>query len=363
MFRKERDADKLVKRRSEGRPLKNMLVTGGCGFIGSNFINRFIRENPEVHIHNLDKLDYCANVNSVEEDVRASGRYHFIRGDICNSDFVIYLLEKADIDTIVHFAAASHVDNSFGNSLSFTRNNVQGTHTLLECARVYNKVEKFIHVSTDEVYGEVTQSQSESGFLNPTNPYAATKAAAEFIVKSYLISFDLPVIITRGNNVYGKYQYPEKVIPRFTMLLHYNQKLTIQGTGQNTRTFIHANDVANAFSFIVKHGVVGEIYNIGSNEEHSVEAIASKIIRRVKGPDVNVSDYIEFVRDRAFNDTRYDIDTTKLKTLGWKEEVQFEEGLNETIDWYHKTALPQRFWEDIKMHIDHEIVDYPKTPN
>eukprot|EP00758_Cryptobia_borreli_P002374 Tbor_TRINITY_DN2985_c0_g1::TRINITY_DN2985_c0_g1_i1::g.1034::m.1034/K12450/RHM; UDP-glucose 4,6-dehydratase len=359
MFRKECDIDKRVKRRNEDRPLKNMLVTGGAGFIGSNFINKFFTENPEVTIFNIDRVDYCSNVNSVHESIRNSDRYRFIRGDVCNSDHMLYIMETSDIDTIVHFAAASHVDNSFGNSLSFTRSNIQGTHSLLECARIYGKIEKFIHVSTDEVYGEVTESQNEAGFLNPTNPYAATKAAAEFIVKSYLISFNLPCIITRGNNVYGRYQYPEKIIPRFIMLLNSGKKLTIQGTGENTRTFIHASDVVDAFSIIVKDGIIGEIYNIGSKDEYSVMDIATRIISKMKGPNADHNDYIQYIRNRAFNDTRYDIDTSKLKALGWSEKIKFDDGLKDTITWYDKEALPSGFWSDIKMHIDCEDVTHP----
>ena len=280
MFRRENLVDDIRVRRDPARPLKNLMVTGGCGFIGSNFINYFSEHHPEVHIYNIDKLDYCANEKSVE--VKDPSMYTFVRGDICNTDLIMHVLTTYDIDTVLHYAAQSHVDNSFGNSLSFTRNNVYGTHNLLECARVYGKIEKFIHVSTDEVYGEVMESQAEQGMLNPTNPYSATKAAAEFIVKSYHISFGLPCIITRGNNVYGRYQYPEKVIPRFLMLLSENEKLTIQGDGSNTRTFIHALDVARAFTTIVEKGIIGEVYNIGSQEEHSVMTIARKLIAAVK---------------------------------------------------------------------------------
>lgn len=358
-FRRECDVDKLLKRKDPNSVMKNILVTGGCGFIASNFINIFMRNNTDVNIFNVDKMSYCSNEKSVEEDLRNSGRYTFIRGDICNLDHMMYVFKTCDIDTVVHFAAESHVDNSFGNSLTFTRNNVQGTHTLLEVSRVYGKIQKFIHVSTDEVYGEVTQSQSEHGFLNPTNPYAATKAAAEFIVKSYLISFGLPCIITRGNNVYGPYQYPEKVIPRFIMLLENKRKLTIQGTGANTRTFIHAHDVARAFETIVKEGIIGEIYNIGSLEEHSVLEIARRIVHEIHGKDADVNDYVEYVKDRAFNDTRYDIKTDKLIALGWKEQIDFNTGLADTVKWYRK-ALAEGFWSDIKMHIDSEKVEYPQ---
>jgi len=356
MFRRDTQAAVQKKRQSPDRPLKNLLVTGGCGFIGSNFINYFARTHPGVHIYNLDLLDYCGNEKSVE--IRGQSNYTFIRGDIGNTDLVMHLYSTYDIDTVLNFAAQSHVDNSFGNSMTFTKNNVLGTHNLLECARVYGKIGKFVHVSTDEVYGEVTSSQSEEGVLNPTNPYAATKAAAEFIVKAYHISFGLPCIITRGNNVYGPYQYPEKVIPRFIMLLDEGEKLTIQGTGENARTFIHAFDVAKAFATILDHGVIGDVYNIGSREEHSVMDIARRIVALMKPKD-KVEDWIRFVKDRDFNDQRYDIDTSKLKQLGWKEEIAFDEGLAETVKWYTTVAFPNGFWPNLKKEIPTADVTHP----
>lgn len=359
MFRRESEAQSRVTRRNADRPLKSLLVTGGCGFIGSNFINDFVPKHPHVHVYNLDKLDYCANEKSVQ--VRDHANYTFIRGDIGNTDLVMHLFNTYDIDTVVNFAAQSHVDNSFGNSMTFTKNNVLGTHNLLECARVYNKIEKFIHVSTDEVYGEVMQSQAEHATLNPTNPYAATKAAAEFIVKSYTMSFGLPCIITRGNNVYGRYQYPEKVIPRFVMLLTSGNQMTIQGSGNNTRTFIHASDVARAFTTIVDKGIIGEIYNIGCRDEYSVKNIAERACQQLK-PNDPLDKWIVYVPDRDFNDLRYDIDSDKLMALGWKQEVSFDDGFRDTVDWY-KQALEEGFWPSIKMHISTGAVDYPQSPS
>lgn len=357
MFRRECDADKHETRRNPDRPLRRLLVTGGCGFIGANFINQFATTHPDVHVYNLDKLDYCANERSVE--VRDSPRYTFIRGDIGNTDLVMHIFTTFDIDTVVNFAAQSHVDNSFGNSMTFTKNNVLGTHNLLECARVYGKIEKFIHVSTDEVYGEVMDSQAEHATLNPTNPYAATKAAAEFIVKSYTLSFGMPCIITRGNNVYGRYQYPEKVIPRFIMLLSAGRKMTIQGTGRNTRTFIHASDVASAFTTIVDKGVIGEIYNIGCRDELSVKEVAERTCALIH-PGVNVDDHITYVPDRDFNDLRYDIDSDKLKALGWEQKVDFDAGFKDTVEWYRK-ALAEGFWPEIKMEISTGNVAFPQA--
>lgn len=359
MFRREENKDVFLKRRNPDRPLKNLFVTGGCGFIGSNFIRIFMKRHPTVHVYNFDKMDYCANERSVEEvslDPKHAPYYHLIKGDICHQDFVRHVFSSCDIDTVVHFAAQSHVDNSFGNSFSFTVNNVFGTHVLLECAREWGKIEKFIHVSTDEVYGEVSQSQQESGMLNPTNPYAATKAAVEHIVKSYHISFDLPVLITRGNNVYGPYQYPEKVIPRFFFLASRGLPLTIQGTGANTRTFIYAEDVARAFVCLVEEGIIGEVYNIGSRDEVSVMDLARRTIAAFHGPDEAapgaIDKYIRYVEDRKFNDLRYDIESTKLQALGWRQEVTFEEGFQRTLEWYRK-ALAEGFWP----HINEGIAD------
>ena len=358
MFRKECDKEVRKTRKDETKPLKNLLVTGGCGFIGANFVNHFTAKHPGVRIINLDVLDYCANPRSVAESA-ARPNYIFVRGDIANTDLVMHILSEYDVDTVLNFAAQSHVDNSFGNSLCFTRTNVMGTHNLLECARVYGKIQKFIHVSTDEVYGEVESSQVENSMLNPTNPYAATKAAAEFIAKSYLISFGLPVLITRGNNVYGRFQYPEKVIPRFIMLLTEGKKLTIQGTGSNTRTFIHASDVAKGFEAVVEKGIIGEIYNIGCRDEHSVMEIARRVIVALKGKDAVIDNYITYVPDRDFNDLRYDIDSSKLAALGWKQEVEFEAGFQDTVDWYVQ-KLNEGFWPSLKKDISTSAVDFPK---
>jgi len=338
--------------------MNSMLVTGGCGFIGSNFVNHFTATHPDVRLINLDKMDYCANSRSVA-DAAARPNYVFVRGDICNMDLVMHIFTEYAVDTVVNFAAQSHVDNSFGNSLSFTQNNVMGTHNLLECARVFGKIQKFIHVSTDEVYGEVTSSQTEHAMLNPTNPYAATKAAAEFIVKSYHISFGLPCIITRGNNVYGRFQYPEKVIPRFIMLLSEGRKLTIQGSGSNARTFIHASDVARAFEAIVDRGVIGEIYNIGCRDELTVMQVAERVVRQMKGAAVKVEDFVEFVPDRNFNDMRYDIDSLKLHALGWKQQVPFDEGFKDTVEWYMR-VLPEGFWPELRREIATAHVDFPR---
>jgi dTDP-glucose 4,6-dehydratase len=316
--------------------MKNLLITGGCGFIGSNFIN-YIFDNSNYNIINLDAMYYCANINNIRNDIRNSKRYHFIKGNLCSKDLVDYVLNNNNINEIIHFAAQSHVDNSFEDSIQYTMDNILGTHTLLECCRKYGKIDKFIHVSTDEVYGESelnedTHKKNEKSILCPTNPYAATKAGAEMIAKSYQLSFNLPIIITRGNNVYGPNQYPEKLIPKFIKLLNENKKVTIQGDGSNKRAFLHSYDVSNAFKLILEKGEIGEIYNIGSddNYEFSVLEIAKILIQKIKNTK-NYEDWIEFIPDRPFNDKRYYISNEKLKNLGWFIEKNFDNGINELL--------------------------------
>jgi dTDP-glucose 4,6-dehydratase len=313
--------------------MKNVLITGGCGFIGSNFINYYFYENPDINIVNLDAMYYCADEKNVIEEIRNSERYLLIKGNLCSMDLIRHIIENNKIDTIIHFAAQSHVQNSFNDSLQYTSDNVLGTHTLLECCRRYGKLEKIIHISTDEVYGESMikddeDKKTESTILCPTNPYAATKAAAELIAKSYYFSFKMPIIITRGNNVYGPNQYPEKLIPKFIYLLNQNEKVTIQGDGSNLRAFLHVLDVCSALKFVIEKGDIGEIYNIGSDIDHeySVKEIAQKLIKLIKDTE-NYDEWISYIEDRPFNDKRYHISNDKLKSLGWSIKIDFDEGL------------------------------------
>lgn len=316
---------------------KNILITGGCGFIGSNFINLILESNTTISIINIDRLDYCAR----EDNVLLNSNYTFIQGDINDKDIVMRVLKQYDIEYIIHFAAQTHVDNSFGQSMNYTIDNILGTHTLLECSRHWGKIKKFIHISTDEVYGEVDINHTgccEKSLLNPTNPYAATKAGAEFIARSYYHSFGIPLIITRANNVYGPRQYPEKLIPKFIMLLQKGNKMTIQGKGDTRRNFIHAIDVSNAIMMILDKGEIGNIYNIGTDNEYSVMDIAKILLRLIKGDEEVLSEWIEYVPDRNFNDFRYAINSDSLKDLGWKENIEFMEGLKSTVDWYLKNC-------------------------
>lgn len=316
---------------------QNILVTGGCGFIASNFINSYFYKNLNCNIVNIDAMYYCADINNIKKEIRENKRYKFIKGNICNSDLITEILQNYNIDCVIHFAAQSHVQNSFDNALLYTQDNVIGTHTLLHCIKEYNKIKRFIHVSTDEVYGESLlddneTKKTESSILCPTNPYAASKAGAELLAQSYYKSFNLPIIITRGNNVYGPNQYPEKVIPLFIKLLKENKKLTIQGNGSNVRGFLHVNDVCNAFELILEKGVIGEIYNIGSDEqyEYSILQLAKILIKLIKNTN-NYTDFITYIEDRPFNDKRYYISNEKVKKLGWQINVNFMDGLKELI--------------------------------
>ena len=317
---------------------KNLLITGGAGFIGSNFINYyFYKNNKFSKIVNLDALYYCANELNVHEYIRNSNNYFFVKGNINNKELVHKILQEHNITHVIHFAAQSHVSNSFECSIQFTEDNIMGTNNLLEECRKFGKIERFIHVSTDEVYGESMtdvdeQHKTEHSILCPTNPYAASKAGAELIAQSYYHSFNFPIIITRGNNVYGKNQYPEKVIPKFIEQLKNNKKVTIEGNGDTIRAFLHAYDTAKAFECILENGVIGEIYNIGCDEkmEYSVLDIAKILIEKIRSTK-NYEEWITYVDDRPFNDKRYYISNSKLKKLGWNIEIGLEEGLNDLI--------------------------------
>jgi len=311
----------------------NLLITGGCGFIGSNFINTYFPKHKVNKLINIDAMYYCANENNVYESIRNDPNYIFIKGNLCNHELVSTTLKEHEITHIIHFAAQSHVQKSFDDSIQFTYDNIVGTHTLLEACKTYGKIKKIIHVSTDEVYGESMNTieenhKTEHSILCPTNPYAATKAGAELLAQSYNHSFKLPIIITRGNNVYGPNQYPEKLIPKFIQLLKENKKVTIQGDGSNVRAFLHANDTANAFETILDKGVIGEIYNIGCDDgmEYSVMDIAKLVIQFIKPAD-DYHNWIDYVEDRPFNDKRYYISNQKLKDLGWTIQENFMESL------------------------------------
>ncbi len=317
--------------------ITSILITGGCGFIGSNFINYYYNKYPHINIVCLDAMYYCASINNINKEVLESNRFKFIKGNLCSFDLVKYILTEYNISHVVHFAAQSHVDNSFHQSFQYTQDNVVGTHTLLEAIKEINSTNNkdifLLHFSTDEVYGESLHNEmkNEQSILCPTNPYSASKAAAEMFVYSYMFSFKLKCIITRGNNVYGPNQYPEKLIPRFIELLKKNEKCTIAGDGSSIRNFIHVYDVCTAVDIILNKGTIGEVYNIGSDptNEFSVMEVADKLIKLIK--DDNIENWITYIPNRPFNDTRYFISNDKLTNLGWQQTIMFDEGLKSLI--------------------------------
>lgn len=313
---------------------------------------------PQYHIIVYDNLDYCSCIANLEE-VADLPNFKFVKGDIASADLVSYVLKEHHVDTIMHFAAQTHVDNSFGNSFAFTQTNIYGTHVLLESAKCCDTIRRFIHVSTDEVYGEgenfETDPMSEEHVLEPTNPYAATKAGAEFLVKSYFRSFKLPCLITRGNNVYGPHQFPEKLVPKFTNMLLRNIPLTIHGDGTNTRNFLYVTDVANAFDVILHKGTPGHVYNIGGKNEVSNIQVARDLLK-LFGKEDQEKELITFVEDRKFNDLRYTINSSKLHQLGWEEKMSWSEGLKATTEWYKKYTF--RYG-----NIDAALVAHPRMLN
>jgi len=333
---------------------KNVLITGGAGFIASHVVLLFVKKYPNIKVVNFDRLDYCSCLANLD-DIKDYPNYKFVKGNICSSDLVNFVLETEKIDTIMHFAAQTHVDNSFGNSFQFTQNNIMGTHVLLESAKAAG-IKRFVHVSTDEVYGEQHADQeamSEEQVLEPTNPYAATKAGAEFLAKSYHRSFGMPIIITRGNNVYGPHQYPEKLIPKFINQLLRERPVTIHGKGETKRNFLYVEDVARAFEVILFKAKVGIIYNIGGSNEKTVADVATQLIS-LAGLGKRESEFTTFVEDRVFNDFRYHINSARLHELGWRELISWEEGLRRTFEWF-------RLFSDRFGNIETALVAHPRA--
>jgi len=309
-----------------------IIVTGGLGFIGSNFITWLLENEKDVVVLNIDRGDYCSNIHNVLPEPR----YSYIKGDITDEFHMKTIFDFFKPEFVIHYAAQSHVDNSFSSPLQFTRDNILGTHVLLHVSKEYNCLKKFIHMSTDEVYGEVGESDisDEKSLLDPTNPYAATKAGAEFLVRSYGHSFNFPYVIVRCNNVYGPKQYSEKLIPRFITNMISGKPCLLHGEGTSRRNFIYVDDVSRAMYIILQKGLRGHIYNIGTSDEYSVQDIF-KILKKLINPDA----VFEHVEDRPFNDSRYCIDSTELRKLGWRQTVDFKEGIQKTIEWYNHKPM------------------------
>ena len=335
--------------------MKTILVTGGCGFIASNFIHKLL-DTGRYFVVNVDKLNYCGSVKNVEkrynyekhcvEDADLTN-YCFYKADINNSDFISDILKRHNVDIIYHFAAQSHVDVSFGNALQFVIDNVMGTATLLECARVYGKLERFIYVSSDEIYGSVSEDKDDVvlkyGIYGSSNPYAASKASAELMVKSYIISYKLPAIISRSNNVYGKCQFWEKFIPKIIYNLRNGKKIPVYGNGLAKRKYLFVEDACDAYLTIMEKGEIGKIYEMESVNEYTALEMAHKIISILK-PNDEPNKWINHVSDRAFHDTRYIVNPKTLTELGWSAKTPFSIGLEKTIEWYVNYAIPNAHW-------------------
>jgi dTDP-glucose 4,6-dehydratase len=317
-----------------------LLITGGSGFIGSNFIRLMIGSHPDLEIINLDLLTYAGNPDNLK-GIDKDPRYTFIKGDICDRDIVNAILKKNQVTAIIHFAAESHVDRSIVDSSDFVRTNVTGTYNLLECARLHS-IQKFMHISTDEVYGSTPEgSFIETDMLSPSSPYSASKAGSDLLALSYFKTHKLPVVVTRCTNNYGPYQFPEKLIPFFVTNLIEGKKVPVYGTGKNVRDWIHVNDHCRALEFLLMKGVFGEIYNIGGGNERTNLEITHKIVSLLQ-KDKSMIDY---VKDRPGHDFRYSVDCSKLRSLGWKPEYSFDEGLAATVTWYSQN---EGWWRPLK---------------
>ncbi|MDA0986934.1 MAG: dTDP-glucose 4,6-dehydratase [Bacteroidetes bacterium] len=321
--------------------MKNILITGGAGFIGSNFTHFMLEKYSDINIFNLDKLTYAANLENLKS-IENNSRYNFIHGDICNSELVDKTLKENNIDTIVHFAAESHVDRSILGPEIFIHTNVLGTSVLLEAIRKL-KISKLIHVSTDEVYGSLSQNGKfvETTPLNPTSPYSSSKASSDLIALSYFKTFDLPIIVTRCSNNYGPFQFPEKLIPLMIANALNDKKLPVYGEGKNIRDWLFVKDHCSAIDIVIQKGKNGEVYNIGGNNEWQNIDIIKLLLKILNKPE----SLIEFVKDRQAHDFRYAIDASKIKNeLGWEPTYKFENGLEETIKWYLENEV---WWKRI----------------
>ena len=321
-----------------------IIVTGGAGFIGSNFVIHMVKKYPEHEIVNLDLLTYAGNLENLTE-VEKAPNYKFIRGDIADRKFVFDLFEQEKPDIIVNFAAESHVDRSITDPESFVRTNVMGTTTLLDACKEYG-IKRFHQVSTDEVYGDLPLDRPDLFFteetpLHTSSPYSSSKASADLFVMAYHRTFGIPVTISRCSNNYGPYQFPEKLIPLIISRALADEELPVYGTGENVRDWLHVSDHCVAIDLILEKGRVGEVYNIGGHNERTNLEVVKTILKALDKPE----SLIRFVKDRPGHDRRYAIDPTKMETeLGWKPQYVFDTGMKQTIQWYLDN---KEWWEHI----------------
>lgn len=326
--------------------MKKILITGGAGFIGSHVVRLFVNKYPNYKIYNLDKLTYAGNLENLK-DIDKKQNYHFIKGDICDSKFIFKTFEENKFDGIIHLAAESHVDRSISNPMEFVNTNIIGTVNLLNAARniwqenLTNKL--FYHISTDEVYGSLGTSGffTEETPYDPRSPYSASKASSDHLVRAYFHTFNMPIVISNCSNNYGANQFPEKLIPLFINNIKNKKLLPVYGKGENVRDWLWVEDHANAIDVIFHNCKIGDTYNIGGNNEwQNIELIKflCKIMDKKLDRECGESEkLITYVKDRAGHDLRYAIDSSKLqKELGWKPSLNFEEGLEKTVDWYLK---------------------------
>jgi dTDP-glucose 4,6-dehydratase len=318
--------------------MKRLLITGGAGFIGSNFIRYILKKYGSYRITNLDKLTYCGNLENLK-DVARNKNYRFVRGDIADAGLVNKLVKNCDI--IINFAAETHVDRSIKDASSFVKTNVFGTHTLLEAARA-GGIKLFCQISTDEVYGSINEgSFREDDPLKPNSPYSATKAGADMLARSYFITYKLPVVITRSSNNFGPYQYPEKVIPLFITNALEDKKVPLYADGMNVRDWLFVIDNCEAIDTVMHKGRAGEIYNIGGGSQITNIELTRAILKLLgKGEGL-----IKYVKDRPGHDRRYALDISKIKRLGWQPRHDFISALELTIDWYKNNRA---WWKRLK---------------
>jgi len=318
-----------------------LLVTGGAGFIGSNFIHYWLKKYPQDQIINLDLLTYAGNLDNLK-DIANQSNYQFVQGDIADRELVNKLVPGVDV--IVHFAAESHVDRSIKNSADFIKTNVEGTRILLEAAKNNGNI-RFHHISTDEVFGSLSPADpkfNEKTSYDPRSPYSASKAAADHLVRAYYHTYGLPITISNCSNNYGPYQYPEKLIPLFITNLIEGKKVPVYGQGQNIRDWIHVDDHNRGVDMIIRQGKIGATYCLGGGNEKSNLEITRKILE-LMGQGEKM---IEFVTDRLGHDLRYAIDFSKIKQeLGWQPEIDFESGLKQTVEWYKNNS---DWWQKLK---------------
>jgi len=327
-----------------------LLITGGAGFIGSNFIHYILKKYPDYKIINLDLLTYAGNLENLK-NIENNPNYKFIQGDITDAKLVNELVKNADI--IVHFAAETHVDRSIMDSAAFLHTNIIGTHTLLEAAR-NNGNKRFHHVSTDEVFGSLGPDDApfnENTPYDPRSPYSASKAASDHLVRAYFHTYGLPITISNCSNNYGPYQFPEKLIPLFVTNLMEGKKVPLYGDGMNVRDWLYVEDHCEAIDKVIREGIIGETYCVGGRVEKNNREITHELLKLM---DKNES-YVEFAEDRPGHDKRYAIDYSKIKKkLGWEPKVSFEEGLQRTVEWYKNN---ENWWRNIKSG---EYKDYYK---